>query len=107
MKKNWVSVLGSESLSESQKSLRRDRENLGDRQGRQPRMVDGLLLLKPLEQPGIEVKDAGWLNPGRVLLDRLSAVVPVVVVGLVADGTCQGVTNLTCRLAPSGGPAAG
>lgn len=70
-------------------------------------MADGLLFLKPLEQPGIKVKDAGWLNPGRVPLNRLSAVVPVVVVGLVADGACQGVTDLLGRPAPSGGPAAG
>jgi hypothetical protein len=47
------------------------------------------------------------LNPGRVPLNRLSAVVPVVVVGLVANGACQGVTDLLRRPAPSGGRAAG
>lgn len=107
LNKNWITVLGSERFSESQKSLRWDRENLRERQGRQLCVVDGPLFLKPLEQPGIKVKDAGWLNPSRVPLDRLSAVVPVVVVGLVADGACQGVTDLLRRPAPSGGPAAG
>ena len=92
-----VSVLGDESFGESQKSLRWESENLGDCQGRKTGHVDGFLLLEALEQVSIKMQHAARRNPRSVVWNRLSPVIPVVVVVLVADEAGQGLSNLTCR----------
>ena len=82
-------------MRESRKSLRRESKKLRNGNGCQLLMTHGLRLLKPLEQPGVDVEHTGRGYPGSVSTDRLGAVLPVVVVAFITDDASQARNNRT------------